>query len=501
MVLVSEFDRFTRRRALAATGTALATGLAGCTNPFAEEDPFIPDENEGHDRRQDDGVSEVEPHQVVHFRHTDEDDGDDFSFSYNELVLTELGRAPRGTTVLEEAFDLTLHDDLSTVTLDFEVATAVELTVFLYIPTASAQLDGPYSTENLLIETVAPTTEPEEWNDDNLDFEPVPIEFDLPGELPEQIATELYAHLLVTEYFEDVPEDEDADMGLYLTHRPTMAVPYEDSEGSHTHVFDDFKGVGYEGNDDDPQFLWQTYPDSEERTLYFTIHSHGVRWGGAVNIPHGRWTEYKEAFDIYSDIVNRNASYDSRSEYANPSGRVYNVDHHPYVGQLAQTLWDAHTKAGITSLHDRLTATARFVQHLPYEEPFRQHLHPYYAPIQTLWRVRGNCTDKTYLYNAILRSAPYNIRTAYISTEIRQLGAHRVTGIDVRDLERVDDSWRTVRPSRSDINEGVPDTEYVFLDTTHVVDIGQYNNDVYQNTRFGDTTERHLFPKAREYGK
>lgn len=495
-------ETFTRRRTLAATGTALATGLAGCNSYRPETEPSAPDTIRD-DRHQAGDGSDIEPHHTVYFRHSDERDSEEDAaeerrFSYTDLVLTQFGGVPRVTSDVREAFGLTIHDDLSTVTLEFDVATAVDLTAILHVPAVSSHIDGPYSTDLHLTETVEPTIDPEHWDESTLDFESITVEFDLPETLPTQVAIEPHAYLLVTEYFEDVPGDEDVDMGLYLAHQPTMAVSYDDSGGPQTYVFNDFKGLGYDGNDDDPQFLWLNYPDSDERTLLFTIHTHGVRWGGAVNIPHDRWNDYKDAYDIYWQMVVRNASYDSRSEYANPSGRVYNVDHHPHVEELAQSIWDAHTKAGITNQHDRLMATVRFVQHIPYQN--RYPANPYYAPIQTLWRAQGLCTDKTYLYNAILRCDPYNIRTAHIRTTIQGYGTHRVTGIDVRDLDHVNNSWKTVSPSQSDINEGAPDTEYVFLDNTHLFNLGEYYDSVFSDTHFWDTTDLHVRTDLRDYG-
>ncbi|MFC6724273.1 hypothetical protein ACFQE1_07780 [Halobium palmae] len=177
---------------------------------------------------------------------------------------------------------------------------------------------------------------------------------------------------------------------------------------------------------------------------------------------------------------------------------AYRAPKIPHLRTLARRIWDAQTRAGITERRDRLLATANLVQRIPYEVGESE-----WMPSVTLYRGIGDCSDKSTLFAGLLNCDPYDTRAAYVHCQFNG-GPHAALGIDVRDLGyepgAEPSDWFTFGPSGDQLDRGLPDTAYAFVELTDArgTGFGAPDADSYRMRELFDTITLDAHPELRD---
>lgn len=257
-----------------------------------------------------------------------------------------------------------------------------------------------------------------------------------------------------------------------------VGVPY-DGAGGGTYWFNDASinswkhqsgGPGTGSTKAPTESAYETIDSEGDRVFLTAQMFEGTLWGASTTLPKTETTSRMQ----------RNRQARTGMYY----DEVANAEDYDRLADFAQNIWDAQSAAGITDLIDRVVATAHISQRLEYKAG-----RFYRLPSSTLWDGTGNCTDKSLLLGAIISCEPFDVRTGFI--RCKYIGTnHRVTGIDARDLPRTNEEWFTFAPDEDSQQNGVPDTEYVFLETTAERDLGEFDSDKYQLRTVIETSDR-----------
>lgn len=162
-----------------------------------------------------------------------------------------------------------------------------------------------------------------------------------------------------------------------------------------------------------------------------------------------------------------------------------------YLNRYARDLARAIELAGFTDPREKVLAAARTVQTLRYKwgkNPGGGKTIQF--PHQLLINCYGVCSGRTVLLAYLLGTEWFGgMTTAYGDCRMRGV-RHWAPGIDVRDLgyepgEQPDD-WYTFSPTEK---QGFEYTEYVFLESIAVRDIGEFDDSIYTKPTVWDTVD------------
>ena len=205
------------------------------------------------------------------------------------------------------------------------------------------------------------------------------------------------------------------------------------------------------------------YIDTDDERIVFLSTCNTVNgevFGVSCHVPHEPAQDYKEGDTQYQRL--HNISYECRF--------ATDVSH---LQELAEKTDEVITDLGITDDHQRVEALGDLIQTLPYEVKDEA------PPTVILYDREGDCSEKSGLFSAIIQNDPWNMMPAFISSEIDGT-AHLTIGIDVDDLGAdyaTNDNF-TVSPTDSQIDSGIPDTEFAFFDMTYDSSIGEKSRGV-----------------------
>ncbi|WP_255171391.1 transglutaminase domain-containing protein [Natrononativus amylolyticus] len=404
-----------------------------------------------------------------------------------------------------EAIAVSIDETGVTVEADLAVVRPLDITLHLFETDSDGRYEPRRDTERLLIETLEPNieiTEDDDVDADDLTYESTTITFDLPEDFDAPL--HLVGDVVVTVADTDSPEV------LLLTHHEYQPLPYSLSNDDGILYLD---GDEYDLRQDQNNIRYATYDLIEYDTEYLGIFTvpymrpgdlpfQIVRFGGTYTIPKHELDDYQRQLSDSRDIYDHADVKNYMVFNGLGLSRVHNVEDYSYIGDFAHTLWDATTAAGIIDQYHRLDAIAYTINAMGYSEGEVQARN---APTGTLFEQTGNCTEWTFLYNAILRCAPFNIRTAYMTTYVRDY-AHEVSLIDARDLDletltNIDES-SMFESERPDIAEELPDTEYVWVDVTNSMDdsfVGNYSSSLYHSSYITTTSDLHRYAGLNGY--
>lgn len=205
----------------------------------------------------------------------------------------------------------------------------------------------------------------------------------------------------------------------------------------------------------------------------------GKTFGASATIPKAHYrTRYDQRFRRKGDRKVSSVEYAARRD-------------DEYLNRYARDLANAIERAGFTDLREKVLAAARTIQTYRYKWGHNARGgKTIQFPLQLLINNYGVCSGRTVLLAYLLATDHFgNITTAY--GDLRMRGArHWAPGIDVRafgyEPGQEPDEWYTFSPTEKQAFEY---TEYVFLESIAVRDIGEFDPSIYTAPDLWDTVE------------
>ena len=163
----------------------------------------------------------------------------------------------------------------------------------------------------------------------------------------------------------------------------------------------------------------------------------------------------------------------------------------PPLNRYARDLSVAIERAGFTEPREKVLAAARTVQTMRYKwGKNASGTKTVQFPLQLLINTYGVCSGRTVLLAYLLATEHFGgITTAYGDCRMRGV-RHWAPGIDVRGLGyepgEQPDEWYTFSPTE---NQAFEYTEYAFLESITVRDIGEFDESIYTTPNVWDTVE------------
>ncbi|MFB6131271.1 MAG: hypothetical protein ABEJ28_10670 [Salinigranum sp.] len=205
----------------------------------------------------------------------------------------------------------------------------------------------------------------------------------------------------------------------------------------------------------------------------------GKTFGASVTFPRGFYRRrYDERFRRKGKRRVSSVEYAARRE-------------DPHLNRYARDLSAVIERAGFTDPQEKVLAAARTVQTLRYKwghNPSGGKTIQF--PPQLLINDYGVCSGRTVLLAYLFATDAFgNLTTAYGDCRMRGV-RHWAPGIDVRGFGyepgEQPDEWYTFAPSEK---QGFEDTEFVFLESIAVRDLGEFNPSVYTKPHVWDTVD------------
>jgi hypothetical protein len=442
---------WSRRRLLSAGAVGFAASVAGCgRRRRSDKSNYDPPENDD----SPDESSEVPDDFAAYFKATD---GDEFSFpkmeKFQSRVLHELDLVLYHHD--ERAFDVTVNEN--TVTVDFEAKLLRDIVLTLHVRNEAGEF-----TE--IEQTLRKPT------DESIKFREYTREFDVSN-----ITFPRNAGGLVVLTGHDTYNGGRYGSPRILSRHQFVAIEHangtrwvNDPRVNRVNYYDDGpihhiggKGRGYVATED----------HGDTRTVFLAVrtNANGEVFGVSTHVDKNFVQKYKR----------KNNRWKERHNHVWEGHFATQVSH---LTELAEKTHQAITDIGLSEDYNRIDALGDLIQMIPYGTPVRQG-NP---PIIVLHDTMGDCDETSVLMAGILANEPWNIRTGYVESEIQ--GVEHVTlGIDKRDFDASGHSIFWVRPTDKDLQNGLPDTRYAFLEMTSDWDLGERSGGVQNISSVRDT--------------
>lgn len=470
----------TRRKVVAAAGAGLAS-LAGCSEHIPCDNGLAcPETPYQEPTRSDDPANTPDSTPTSSYDESFVMGSPDINSTTS--TLPELTRYPRNAP--EETIDgitpfkLGLHRvpvDISrlktTVTLpDTSIRTPIQLT--LHIPTDTTTPAPPANEQTYKKITREYTPETPNFKTHTFEFAHGPLE------IPANISYTVYVSIDFN------PRGTESDR--LLTYQPFIRHKYDTPSGETKITYRSNNGLVYTTLKK-PRNVWQERYD-EGRVTFFLHPFHSRPRAGISHSTLGL-TE-KEEVEQAAEEVYRNP-YEIEKQglnngYSTHAEEMEHVDERKYLSSLADSAAGNLEKLGITHPTDIAKEIALIPTILPYKTGTNtssdanvgsEHTPSYHK----LYHMRGDCSDKSYLFVKLLHSENFNLDTAaigctYQASPDAQPAGHAIAGIAEEHVEPDIDHgyWRRTSDPSEEIVWQTADngTRYALLECTAIRPIG-----------------------------
>lgn len=458
-------SRFSRRSLLRTGAATLSMGLAGCSfqNPL---DDRPEDTGESHRYQRQDAIE----FQSVSQRYSD---GSQRVFNYDDLPErgSNWNIDNRGHPDSRN-IELDIQDGSVTATLK-QFRTQTELALELWM-----SRNGNWERVG---ETNTPFTETwtGEWTHEFTD-------------LPSLTTHTANSFSLIA--VEDPPEWNNYP-GRYLKSARYIAVPYDGPNGRTTRVFDG-REINYEhvnGELEPPTIDSPVYIEdleNDEKAIFIIIDTDTANYDnedGQIVVPsdHGG---YGVATTIPQDLFEEQ-NYIPEA-LTNIIFQMTDIEDYDHFNTLGNEIKTANEKLGNWGTPtEKFESLAHFTANLEYERRGRDVRHPTGALFQN--ESGRNCTEKTYIFSAILQCEPFNYSgddAAYVGCSFNGQ-FHFIIGVNTDKFEEIPSNWERHNFVDDAIEDGAPtNEEYIMMDVTQGR-VGQLAPDQYSTIRVGDNLD------------
>ena len=283
---------------------------------------------------------------------------------------------------------------------------------------------------------------------------------------------------------------EDSQGHVMLKEHRFIAIPYENNQTSSTFwVNDEALNFNYtESTISSPDNLYtERIGAGDQFTRFFALAypaEEGRIFSAYSNIDRDMYREYRQNRE---DINWRDNHH--------PGSYFYHADDFEMFTSMANSFSNSLDTHNIRDQYTRLQKLAHLVGSMEY---YNDRIND--NQVKTLYDGKGDCTEVTTLYLALLNTSAFNhTRGSMIYCSIPEIGDHAVVGIDERDINHPNsDSIHWHSPSQEMRGHGVPDTRYAVTELTQPRTIGNFNAQRNTIHHILDTTNLDVTPELRD---